>query len=594
MKKKILIDYTSREFNSIKNDLEEHARLYYPDSFKDFSENSFGSFVLDSVAYVGDMLSFYLDYQVNESFLDTSIEYENIRRHAKNRGFKMSGPPAAFGVATFYISIPANQSGLGPNRQLIPILMSGAEVSTDGGTSFVLLEDVDFANPKNEVVASQFSPSTGKPTQYAIRAYGQVKSVSLFRTEVEIGSFERFRKTRVGSSAIQEIHSVFDSNGHQYYEVDHLSQDVIYINTTNPNALSDGVPQIIKPKKVVRRFVIERDNTGTFLRFGYSNEMDDTSNDIIDPSSVSLKLSGKKYITDTSFDPTSLIKNNNLGVAPQNTTLTVLFYKNSSDSINVAAAQITNLITRPLDFPSDVSPTRASQIRQTLEVSNDTPIVGNTSNLSSEEIKMKALSETFSQKRAVTRNDYEAMVYSMPASFGSIKRASIINDPSSSNRRLSLYVVSTDNDEKLTPTNQTIKQNLKVWLNKVKMLNDNIDIYDAKIVNLGFDYKVVVNPTYDKISVLNSINSALDEFYSTKMYVGEPFYITEAYNLINKIPGVADTIEVKPSIKNAGVYSSAAVSIDDIKSADGTYLKAPKNVIFEIKYPESDIRGTAV
>tara|TARA_R100001079_G_scaffold79722_2_gene43691 strand:+ start:23835 stop:25619 length:1785 start_codon:yes stop_codon:yes gene_type:complete len=594
VKKKILVDYTSREFNSIKNDLENHARLYYPDSYKDFSENSFGSFVLDSVAYVGDMLSFYLDYQVNESFMDTSVEYENIRRHAKNKGFKLSGPPAAFGMATFYVSVPANSVGQGPNRQLIPILKSGTEVATDSGVSFVLLEDVDFSNPKNEAVASKFSSTTGDATHYAIRAFGQVKSVSLYRIELEIGDFERFRQTRVGSSAIQEIHSVFDSNGHQYYEVDHLSQDLIYVNTTNPNALSDGVPQIIKPKKVVRRFVVERDINGTYLRFGYSNETDDTSNDIIDPSTISLKMSGKKYITDTAFDPTTLLKNNNLGISPQNTTLTVLFYKNSSDSINVASGQITNFVTKPLEFPGDISSSRASEIRSSLEVSNEEPIVGNTETPTSEEIKMKTMSEMFSQNRAVTRNDYEAMAYSMPASFGSVKRASIVNDPSSTNRRLSMYVISVDNDNNLITTNQTIKENLKVWLGKVKMLNDNIDIMNAKIVNIGFDYKIIVQPAYDKITALNSVNNALNDYFNNKMYIGEPLYLTEIFSLINRVEGVVDTTQVTPVIKDGSIYSGAPLSLSDIKSKDGTYLKAPKNVIFEIKYPKSDIRGTAV
>ena len=101
--KKIIINYTNRDFNSIKRDLENHARVYYPDTYKDFSENSFGSYVIDAVSYVGDMLSFYLDYQVNESFLDTAIEYDNVRRLSKQYGYKYTSRPAAFGLAAFYI-----------------------------------------------------------------------------------------------------------------------------------------------------------------------------------------------------------------------------------------------------------------------------------------------------------------------------------------------------------------------------------------------------------------------------------------------------------------------------------------------------------
>ena len=137
------------------------------------------------------MLSFYLDYQVNESFLETAVEYDNVRRLAKNTGYKHTGRPAAYGMATFYVIIPANNSGLGPDRSLLPILKVGSEVTANTGASFVLIEDVDFSNPKNEVVAARFSNVSGKPTSYAIRAQGQVKSTVRFRTTIDIDDFVR-------------------------------------------------------------------------------------------------------------------------------------------------------------------------------------------------------------------------------------------------------------------------------------------------------------------------------------------------------------------------------------------------------------------
>ena len=79
-KKIIPINYTNREFSEIKNDLVEIAQRFYPDTFQDFSEGSFGSLMLDAVAYVGDQLSFYLDYNVNESFLDTANQFNNVVR----------------------------------------------------------------------------------------------------------------------------------------------------------------------------------------------------------------------------------------------------------------------------------------------------------------------------------------------------------------------------------------------------------------------------------------------------------------------------------------------------------------------------------
>ena len=594
--KKILINYTNRDFESIKKDLEEHARRYYPDTYKDFSENSFGSYILDTVSYVGDMLSFYVDYQVNESFLETAIEYDNVRRLAKNTGYTFAGRPAAFGMATFYIIVPASTAGLGPNRALIPILKAGTEVRATNMTTFVLTEDVDFNNPKNEIIASRFDNTTGKPSSYAIRAQGQVKSTVLFRTTIDIGEFTRFRRIRLGTPSIAEIKSVIDTEGHHYYQVDHLSQDVVYINTTNPNAASDGVPQIVKPKIVPRRFVLEQDETGTYLQFGYGTDEEITTTDIAEPSQISLQMSGKPYITDAAFDPTKLLDSNTLGVAPSNTTLTVLFYQNDSDSVNVAQGNLNTVTISSMTFPNANGITDALQsgVRSSLEVSNDTAIVGNTSLPTSEEIRYRSYAAKAAQQRSVTRNDYEAYMYMMPPGFGSIKRACVINDPSSSNRRLSVYVISEDSSGNLITSNSTIKQNVKQWLNKNKMLNDNIDIYDAKILNMGFDYEIIVHPTMDKVEVLNSVQRRLASELNNKMYIGEPFYLTNIFNIINKVDGVVDTTKVTPLLKTGTGYSSAPVSIEEMKSVDGTYIQAPRNVIFEIKNFNRDIRGSAV
>jgi len=594
--KKILVNYTNRDFNSIKRDLEEHARRYYPDTYKDFSENSFGSYILDTVSYVGDMLSFYLDYQVNESFLETAVEYENVRRLARNTGYNFTGRPAAFGMATFYVIIDANTSGLGPDRSLIPILKTGTEVRATTGTTFVLTEDVNFGNPKNEVIAARFDSTTGKPSSYAIRAQGQVKSTVLFRTTSTVGAYARFSKVKIGSPAIAEIKSVIDSEGHEYYQVEHLSQDVIYINTTNPNALSDGVPEIMKAKIVPRRYVLVQDETGTYLQFGYGTDEEITTTDIADPSQVALKMTGRPYFTDTAFDPTKLLDSNTLGVAPANTTLTVLYYQNDSDSVNVAQGNLTTISISSMTFPNadGIRDALQSGVRSSLEVSNDVAIVGNTALPTSEEIRYRSYAAKAAQQRSVTRNDYEAYIYMMPPGFGSIKRAAVINDPSSSNRRLSIYVISEDSNGNLIASNSTIKQNVKSWLNKNKMLNDNIDVYDTTILNIGFDYEIMVHPTKDKIEVLNAVNARLRNELSNKMYVGEPFYLTNIYSIINKVDGVVDTTRVIPVIKDGTGYNSAPVTIEEMKSNDGTYLKAPRNVIFEIKNLNADIKGMAL
>jgi hypothetical protein len=341
---------------------------------------------------------------------------------------------------------------------------------------------------------------------------------------------------------------------------------------------------------------LEQDETGTYLQFGYGTDEEITTTDIAEPSQVTLQMSGRPFITDSAFDPTKLLDSNTLGVAPSNTTLTVLFYQNDSDSVNVAQGNLNKVLISSMTFPNANGLTDGlqSSVKASLEVSNDVAIVGNTALPTSEEIRYRSYAAKAAQQRSVTRNDYEAYIYMMPASFGSIKRAAVVNDPSSSNRRLSVYVISEDSSGNLVTSNQTIKENVKIWLNKNKMLNDNIDIYDARILNIGFDYEIIVHPTMDKVEVLNSVNRALANEMANKMYIGEPFYITNIFNIINKVDGVVDTTKVTPILRTGTGYNSAPVSIEEMKSMDGTYIMAPRNVIFEIKNFNTDIRGTAV
>ena len=197
--RKTPIKYTSRDFDSIKNDLIEHAKRYYPDTFKDFNEASFGALMLDTVAYVGDILSFYLDYQVNESFLDSAIEYDNVIRLARQMGYKFKSNPASFGTVAIYCIVPASSTGLGPDTSYLPLLKKGTELSSTSGNVFMLDNEVRFDDPSNEIVVARTDSSTGLPTHYAIRSYGRVVSGLFSVQKISVGSFERFRRIKLDS-----------------------------------------------------------------------------------------------------------------------------------------------------------------------------------------------------------------------------------------------------------------------------------------------------------------------------------------------------------------------------------------------------------
>ena len=593
----VSIKYTSRDFESIKTDLVEYAKRYYPNTYKDFSDASFGSLLFDTVAYVGDVLSYYVDYSVNESFLDTAIEYDNVRKHARALGYKFAGVPTSYGTVTVFILVPSNSDGTAPDTDYLPVLKRGASFSsTDGGT-FALTEDIDFNSSDSEIVAARFNSSTGQTTYFAVKASGQVSSGVFERATVDLtnSTYERFRKVRLGTPGISEIVSVLDSDGNEYYEVDYLSQEVVFLETTNQSAASDGVRSILKPYVATRRFVVERDDTGTYIQFGFGSESVDDQSGLAEPSRVSLNLHGRRQITNSSFDPTKMLGTNKLGVSPESTTLTIVYKVNDAASVNASVNSLNSISSVDFRFTNSETllDTEKALVISSIESTNDEPITGDVEDYSAEELKVRAKTYYAAQGRAVTKQDYESLVYSMPRKFGIIKRASIINDPSATNRRMSLYVMSEDNNNKLVSCNTVIKQNLKNWLSTYRSMNDVIDIIDSKVVNFGVDFKILTDRKKNTYDVLDLATEEVKKLFSDTLYIGEPLYLTNIYNALSKLDGVADVKKVKIYNIDGGDYSTHRLNFDEIMSRDGTYLKVPDNVILELKHPDSDIKGVA-
>jgi len=339
-KKKIGIKYTSRDFDLIKRDLLEIAKRDYPNTYKDFSDTSFGSLMFDTVAYVGDILSYYLDYQVNECFLDSAIEYNNIVRLGKEKGYKFKGNPTASGIATFFIVVPANSVGLGVDRNYLPILKKGSQFSSTSGNGFILNENVDFSNTSNEIVVAEVDSTTGLPVSYAVKAYGEIISGELAEETFTIGEFQRFLRIELSNENISEIISVIDGEGNEYYETDYLSQDVVYVPILNEGADKELAPNIVKPIPVPRRFTMEQLKNNTYLQFGYGSQEEISVNPIVDPSNVILQQYGKDYETDYSFDPNKLLKTDKFGVAPSNTALSIVCRKNTGENVNASVDTI--------------------------------------------------------------------------------------------------------------------------------------------------------------------------------------------------------------------------------------------------------------
>jgi hypothetical protein len=304
---------------------------------------------------------------------------------------------------------------------------------------------------------------------------------------------------------------------------------------------------------------------------------------------------GRDYTSSEEFDPTNLTSTDKFGVAPANTTLTITYRVNDPEDVNISSNTLTEVSSPILQFDNRgaLDGDLRSSVESSLEVNNEEPILGDASLPSAEEVKQRVFSYYATQQRAVTVEDYQAITYAMPPSYGSVKRCVIRRDFNAFKRNLNMYVISEGRTGLLTATNSTIKQNLKTWLSRYKMINDTIDILDAQVVNFGIQYIVVPDYSENKFNVLSAASARLRNYFSNLQFdIGESLYITEVYKELQKVPGIIDVLDVKIVPQVGGIYSDANFDFADKLSPDGRYITAEKNSIFEIKYPNVDIQGS--
>lgn len=594
--KKPIINYTGRDFASIKKQLVDYSQKYYPDTFKDFNEASFGSLMLDMVAYVGDIMSFYTDYQANESFMETAIEFQNVLKGSKQLGYKYKPNASSFGTVSFFVTIPSLGTSVSPDYSYAPILKKGSTFASTSDILFTLVEDIDFGTTSEDVVVASSSEDGSTPTTFALKAKGTVISGELFTETFIVENYKQFLKLEIFDENLTEIIEVYDSDGNNYYEVDYLSQDVVYVPVLNTATTKEYAKNILKPISVPRRFVVDHGVLATTLQFGYGTE--DNEEKIIDPTKVILDLFGKDYITDKSFDPTVLTKSSKLGIVPSDTIITVIYRRNTVLDVNVPSGFLTGKVNPLMKFLNEntLENAQVTQTLNSLELVNESSITGFAAPMTSEELKLRARGAYGAQNRAVTKDDYISLCYNMPSNFGQIKKAALVRDETSFNgKNLNLYVISVDGIDLFTSTNTIIKQNLRTWINKYKMIGDTIDILDAHVINLQIDFTAVGFANINKYETLNDCLSTLSNYYETYSYdIGEPFKISDVYKLLNSISSVVDTKSVQVTPKFGTNYSAYGVTYESLVSSDGRYLIPPENAVFEIKFTTEDINGEII
>ena len=618
LKKKQTRSYLNKDFDGFKNDLLLYARTYFSDQIQDFSEASVGGLFLDMAAYVGDVMSYYLDHQLSELNIETAIETKNLEKIIKSAGVKITGASPAIVNLDFYVAVPANPAdSSAPKPAALPVIQAGTVVSSNGGVLFELLEDVDFAEKDSEgnylhlkTISSTSPTDASIVTAYILknaRGLGQkqdgtCKSGKIIEEKFNVpNTFVAFRTITLGSDNVSEILSVSDTEKNQYYEVESLSQNIVYNRVLNVQSDSFEVPENIELLPAPYRFIVNSSRqTGlTTLRFG-SGQADSLDDDIVpDPSELSLPLYGKQTFSRFSIDPNNLLRTSTLGVSPQNTTITIRYRSGGGLSHNVATNTIRSITGLSMRFGSGAESSDIVSVRASLEVNNPEAARGGENPPTLNELRSHVLSARFAQSRVVSKEDLIARIYTMPSNFGRVFRVGIrssIQNPLSTQ----LYIISRNKVGQLAVSPDSLKENLVTFLNQHRLIADAVDILDVQVVNIGAIYNVSVGTTYNKRIVLQNINNSLKAYLDIKNFqVDQPIIVTDLITIILNQAGVvslADFSMINISLDAQGRNYSNIMFDTSVSGPnyDRGILYGPPGSIFECRYPDDDIVGNAL
>ena len=602
IKKELQRSYLSKDFNSFRTELLNHARIYFPDRIRDFTEASLGGLLMDMAAFVGDSMAFYLDHQFNELNWSTAIESKNVQKHLKNAGVKVRGAAPSVCEITFYFEIAAEFVGTEyePTPTLLPKVGQGTKVVSAKGVPFSLVEDLDFT--EKDILGSYLydavlveTDDSGNPSSYVVSRVGICLSGEEKTESIKIPNVHKpFRTLTLASENITDIISVKDSEENEYYEVNNLTQDTVFEVIINTTEDADQVPNNIEIIPAPYRFMTIYDyNTKlTKLRFG-GGDADTLDNDIVpDPAELALPLYGKKTFGKFTIDPNSLLKTQTLGIAPKNTTLKITYRFGGGLNHNVAAETVKTVDTLILTFDSRASASGASSVRGSIDVLNLDPAMGADNAPTLEELRTQIPASRQAQNRIITKEDLISRIYTLPNKFGRVYRVGIRPNPINS-LASQIFVVSRDKDKKLGLTPDTLKKNLRKYLNEFRAVSDAFDILDARIVNFAVNLEIVAHPSANKTQVAQACIRSLVKILDTKNFqIDMPVALSDITNTVLNTQGVISLVDLEVT-NVTGVVEERTYSDVSFNIPANTFQQmiiGPDGSIFELKYPDNDIR----
>ena len=611
------IQYINKDFTELRASLVNYARTYFPTTYTDFSPTSPGMMFMEMAAYVGDVLSFYMDNQIQENFLQYARQPNNLYELAYMFGYKPNVTQVASTVVDFYQQVPA----IGTVPNIVPdfnyslFVPSNSIVSTlsPNNVSFLIEDPVDFSvsssGDPTEVTVYEVDGS-GNPLYFLLKKSRKAISSTINTVQYSFGTPTQFSTVDINAERIVGVLDVVDTDGNNWYEVDYLGQEMIFdsiknTNTNDPNLsqYSGDTPYLLKLEKIQRRFATRVISTGSLqLQFG-AGTANDTDEEIIpNPNNVGIGLPFEKTKLTTAYSPENFLFTKTYGIAPSNTTLTVRYLTGGGVGSNVPANSLTTLASTVTFLNTNLTTVTANYIFNSLAVTNPQAADGGGDGDTIEEIRQNSSANFASQLRNVTQNDYLVRALSMPAKYGVISKAYI--EPTKaqslsageSQSVLDLYVLSYDINNKLNTASPALKQNLTTYLSQYRMVNDSVNIKDGFIINIGVNFDIIILPDYNSNEVLTKCVLALQDYFAIdKWQINQPIVLRNLYILLDRIEGVQTVKDITITNlvgENLG-YSKYAYDISGATQGNVVYPSLDPS-IFEVKYPNQDIQGRVV
>jgi len=615
------IQYLNKDFDGFKQKLLEFAQIYYPETYNDFSDTSAGLMLIEMAAYVGDVLAYYGDNQIQENYLEFAKQRNNLLSLAYTHGyFPQVTTAATADIDVFQLLPSSTETGkVRPDYNYAMILANGAQIqsSNDSSVLFYIEDQVNFTSSGSfdPTTVSVYSvDSSNNPNFYLLKKTTKASAGTLKTSTFTFTNPEKFSTIQIQDTNIIEVVNITDSDGNRWYEVPYLAQETIFDPVTNIAAnnptlaqYNETTPYLLKTKKVPRRWVkrFKSDNT---LEIQFGPGVSSNPDEIITPNSDNIGL-GLPYGTDkltTAWDPANFTYTKTYGVAPSNTTLTVQYLVGGGAESNVSVQSLSILNSGSVSFfGSGLDSTLQTTVSGSLAFSNPVAGVGGGDGDTNEDIRRKSIAQFPTQLRTVTKDDYSIRSLSLPSKYGKISKVYVTQESRNSNKisnetydtnTLSLYILSQNNVNDLVIADPALKENLKIFLSEYRMLTDAIRIKDAFIINLGLNFDIVLLPNYNNQTVLNAcVNALIDYFDIDKWQINQPILINNVRNVIDNIEGV-QTVKKVEFINKVGESEGYSKLAYDIKGASINEILYPSldPSIFEIKYPNNDIQGRVV